>query len=577
MPWPFLRRCLGQEPLTWLSGALAMVVAGNAAASLAPLALKHLVDGVGRSEKAAIVSITAYGAALLLQRICEQMQAYAFGRGEILLTSRLHALAFDHLLRLPLAEHLGRRSGGLAQSINEGVLGLRLILTHVVVTIMPVLVQLTVCAAVLATQLGTGPTLVIAGAIAAYGLVFALSAQRLYGPMQSASRGALDAAATLHDGLMNVEALKAFTAEAAYGQRYRAALAGTHKQWRRLLARRLEGGMAASLVFVATVVASLVLVAGDVARGALSAGDLVLISAYLLQIVRPIEMLGFAARDLGQGRAYLAALTNLLETPPEPDLRRPGPKSVGGLSLAFEHVDLALAPDRVGLKDVNLEVRPGETLALVGPSGAGKSTIVRLTLGFYRPDRGVVRVDGQCVTEVGLAALRSQIALVSQDTILMNDTLRANIALGGSAPESELLRAAHGARLTGLIARLPEGLDTQVGERGLKLSGGERQRVAIARALARRARLLVLDEATAALDQETEQALWRTFAEQAAGASKLIVTHRLAVAQRADRIVVLEAGQVVETGTHDDLIARRGLYWRLWRRQTGGQALATRA
>lgn len=567
-----LRRACDRRVLAWFCATALVVIAGGVAAGLAPLALKHLIDAASARltpPAPLALPVAIYGLALALQRLGEQCQVFCYARGELGVVRRFSVAAFEHLLRLPLAAHLDARSGALAQALAEGVFGLRLILHHLVVTALPVLVQLSVAALVVGAELGPGPSGVLVATLLTYAAVFAVGISRLDAPMRGVTAANVEAGGAITDSLMNVEALKAFVAERRYARRYDQALARTQAQWRLFHRRRLEHGLAIAVVFSVSVTASLGLAVAGAQAGNISLGVIVMLNAYLLQIIRPLEMLGFALRDIGQGLAYLSTLSRLLADPLEAD--QPGdrqPPPTGPAGLTFDKVSFSFGLGRQILNEVSFHAPAGARLALVGPSGAGKSSIVRLILGFYTPDGGAIRLDGRAISELGLYELRSQIAVVSQDTVLLNDSLAANIALGAAnADIAEIAAAASIARLDDLLAGLPEGLQTPVGDRGLKLSGGEKQRVAIARAALKAARLIILDEATAALDPVTERAVWRALDDLSGAATRLIVTHRLAAVREVDEILVLDKGKIVERGDHDTLLAAEGLYSQLWRDQ----------
>ena len=570
--WAAVSKACNRRVLFWFAATICVVSIGSVAAGLAPLALKRLVDAISSGSTPAATMVwpaAAYGLALLLQRLGEQLQAYCYGRGELALIRRFNVSAFEHLLRLPLIVHLDARPGALAQTLAEGGLGLRLILTHLVVTLLPVLVQLAVAGLVVSAELGADTLLILVAALMAYAGVFSVGVRRLDKPARGVSAASIAAAGALSDSLINVEALKSFVAEGQYAQRYDEALGRAEGQWRVFHRRRLEHGAAVALVFSATVALGLALVSRDAVQGGVSLGAVVMLNAYLLQLMRPLEMLGFAARDLGQGLAYLSSLSRLLAHPTETQRpREAGTASKGPADLEFDNVSFSFNAERVALRGVSFRASAGATLAVVGPSGAGKSSLVRLILGLYTPSSGVIRLDGRPISTLALEDLRNQIAVVAQDTILLDDSLAANIALGSAAAEGpEIAGAAAAAQLSDLVALLPKGLRTRVGSRGLKLSGGERQRVAIARAAFKRARLLLLDEATASLDPVTEQAVWRDLAALGDGATRLIVTHRLAAARQADEILVLDQGAIVERGDHRALLEAGGLYARLWDQQ----------
>ncbi|USQ95299.1 ATP-binding cassette domain-containing protein [Caulobacter sp. RL271] len=569
-----IARALRGGARAWLVLALVIVSLGGLAAGLAPLTLKILVDrlSAGATPSLALLApgVGAYVGALLVQRLCEQIQSYAYFRGEQRLVRRFGAQTYAHILALPLPFHLDNKSGALAQALADGVLGLRLLLTHAILSIAPVLIQVVVACVVLGAVLGPGMALVLLVSLASYAAVFAWSAFGVHGAVKGISAAQGDVGGATADGLLNIEAIKAFTAEQRYARRYDALLEKTEAHWRRYLARRLAGGLAVAGVFALAMTATHLLASLQVLRAGLTLGAFVLINTYLLQLIRPLEMLGFAVRDIGQALAYLDRIGAILTEPAEGETGAresalPAPSTPA--ELVFDEVSFAY-PGRQTLDAVSFRAAPGQTIGIVGPSGAGKSTLLRLALRFLEPSAGQIRLDGAPLDDLSLAALRRQIALVSQDTILFNDTIAANIALAADdADPKAIAEAAEAARLAPLLAILPDGLQTRVGERGLKLSGGEKQRVSIARAALKKARLVIFDEATAALDPGTERAVWEAMAGLSQGATTLVVTHRLATVAGADEILVLEAGRVVERGRHGALLAMGGVYARLWRAQ----------
>ncbi len=312
-------------------------------------------------------------------------------------------------------------------------------------------------------------------------------------------------------------------------------------------------------------VAVMVAGAAFVLSGDLSAGGFV---AFLLLVgvfFRPLEKIAAVIEIYPRGIAGFRRYQELLATEPDVADRpgvRPAPELTG--AVAFEDVRFAYADGREALRGVSLSVRPGETLALVGPSGAGKTTLLSLLPRFYEPQAGRVSVDGIDVRDLTIASLRRQVGIVSQDVFLFGGTLRENIAYGRlDATEEEILAAAARAELSDVIARLPDGLDTVVGERGVMLSGGQRQRVAIARVFLKNPPILILDEATSALDAETERRIQRALDALSEGRTTLVIAHRLGTIRNADRIAVMQEGRIVETGSHRDLIEAGGLYARL--------------
>ncbi|MDD9893198.1 MAG: ATP-binding cassette domain-containing protein, partial [Gammaproteobacteria bacterium] len=313
----------------------------------------------------------------------------------------------------------------------------------------------------------------------------------------------------------------------------------------------------------------LIMAASDVKSGAMTLGDLVLINAYILQLFMPLGFLGFVYREIKRSLADISRMFNLLDAEPRitdpdsaPDLK------VSKAAIHFNNVHFGYHDDRPILQGVDIDIQAGQTVAIVGASGAGKSTIARLLFRFYDVNSGSIEVDGQNVRDVSWLSLRKHIGVVPQDTVLFNDTLEYNLRYGRpDASDAELQQVIQMAHLGEFVQRLPEGLDTVVGERGLKLSGGEKQRVAIARALLKNPEILIFDEATSSLDSDSEKAVLEAINEVAANRTTLVIAHRLSTVVDADQIVVLEAGQVAETGNHTQLLEQQGRYAQLWQLQ----------
>ena len=324
-----------------------------------------------------------------------------------------------------------------------------------------------------------------------------------------------------------------------------------------------------TVIFSIGMLACMIMSALAVQRGEQTIGDFVLINMFLMQLSVPLNFIGFVYREIRQGLTDIEAMFDLLGVKAEIK-DKPGakPLEISDGAIRFDNVDFHYDSDRPILKDVSFEVPAGKTVAIVGPSGAGKSTISRLLYRFYDIQSGAITIDGQDLRDVSQESLRQSIGMVPQDTVLFNDTIEYNIRYGRvSAGEDEVKMAAERAQIGEFIARLPEGFDTQVGERGLKLSGGEKQRVAIARTLLKAPPILVLDEATSALDTQTEQEIKTALDIVSQNRTTVVIAHRLSTVIDADEIIVLEAGAIAERGTHGQLLKSDGLYAAMWNRQ----------
>jgi ATP-binding cassette subfamily B protein len=339
----------------------------------------------------------------------------------------------------------------------------------------------------------------------------------------------------------------------------------------------LNAGQATIMAVGLTI--TMLLAGGGIADGSMSIGDLVMVNTYLIQLYQPLNILGFAYREIKQGLTDMEQMFALLDVPAEVrDAPNAAPLALGAGEIRFEDVRFGYRPDREILKGISFTVPPGRMLAIVGPTGAGKSTISRLLFRFYDVTGGRVLVDGQDVRGLTQHSLRAAIGVVPQDTVLFNDTIRYNIAYGRpGASDAEIENAAKLAQVHDFVSRLPDGYATRVGERGLKLSGGEKQRVAIARTILKDPRLLILDEATSALDTRTEQEIQAALRDVARNRTTLVIAHRLSTVVEADEIIVLQEGAIAERGSHGALIAAGGLYADMWRRQSEAMAAAEAA
>ena len=585
--------------VVWRLGlTLTIVVAGGLLAGLAPLALKGVVDAVAASTEHRIPNASTlvfgllYLGALCSGRLLIEIRPLLASTAEQRLFARLRQRFFAHLLDLRLAFHLERRTGALVQTLQQASTGYQLIVVHLIDSVVPVLVEVVTVILVL-IHLGQGALMATFAATAlAYVAVFALGTAGLRQRARDVSDASIDTQAMLTDSLLHCETIKCFNAEPAARGRLAKHSYELERRWLGLYRQRARMGLAQTATFTVSVTVSLWLAAEAVAQGTLSVGGFVLANAYMLQVVRPLEMLGVAVRDLSHATAFIRPLLDVLNEPTERsanasielkarDSHAPGKASTTntantpsspfkGPCISFQGVDFGYGNGHV-LKGLDLHIGAGRNVAIVGTSGSGKSSLVRLLLRLYDPMGGQILIDRIPLDTLPVTELRDMIGLVPQDVALLNDTIAGNIGIGRSgAQRRDIERAARIAHLHDFISQLPAGYDTSIGERGLKLSGGERQRIAIARAILRRPKVYVFDEATSMLDSQTEAAILRNVRQAATGCTTITIAHRLSTARDADEIVVLDNGKIAERGVHAALLASDGPYARLWHAQQRG-------
>jgi len=558
--------------------ALAFLVLAKLANVAVPVALKYIVDDLdaGKTQVLAVplALVLAYGGLRFATILFGELRDAVFGRVAERAMRRVGLQVFRHLHTLELDFHLARRTGGLSRDIERGTAGISFLLRFMIFNIVPTLFEIAMVAAILLLAYDPLFAVITCASVAIYVLFSVLVTEWRTRYVREANE--MDSLSNTRavDSLLNFETVKYFANEGYEAQEYDRHL----ERWEqarlknRLSLAALNAGQ--GLIISAAITLMMLLAAWHVSRGNMSLGDLVLVNAYMIQLFIPLNFLGFVYREIKQSLANIERMFGLLERSPQvldrPDAK---PLQAAGGSIRFEHVSFSYRPDRPILRDLSFEIPAGQKVAVVGPSGAGKSTVARLLFRFYDVDAGRITVDGQDLREVTQDSLRRVIGVVPQDTVLFNDTIRYNIAYGRpDAGEAEVARAARLAHLDGFLARLPEGLNTLVGERGLKVSGGEKQRIAIARTLLKDPVILVFDEATSSLDSSSERAILQAMREVARERTTLAIAHRLSTVVDADRIIVLEDGQVVESGSHAELLARAGVYAELWRHQQREQA-----
>lgn len=562
--------------------ALALVAGSALLAALAPIALKLAIDALagnepGQTYLAPVALVAAYVLGQYLVRCSTEVRVLVYGQAEQRVRRHIGRKLFEHLVRLPLRFHLERKTGAMGETAEQGIRGYQLLLTHLVYTILPVTIEFAAVAMVLVHFDYEAYLAILAVASLAYVAVFQHGAADIQEPARTISTAHIDAHAILTDSLLNYETVKYFDAEPVVCHRYDKALSQTESAWGLFFGRRTLNGLLVATIFALSLGVALGVAAHDVMRGAMTIGGFVLVNTYVVRLVQPLEMLGFAVRDVAQGLAFLERMLELLRERTEGDVARLS-SSAGatGGELSFAGVSFSYHQDRDILKEVSFHVPAGRTVAVVGVSGSGKSSMIRLLFRLYEPQSGSILLDGVPICEMPLSAVRQAIAVVPQDTVLFHDTIANNIGFGrcGSSRD-EIKEAARVAHLHEFILGLPEGYETVVGERGLKLSGGERQRVAIARAALKRPRIFVFDEATSSLDSKTEHEILCNLRDVASRSTTLVIAHRLSTVIHADEILVLNHGVIIERGTHNELRELNGCYAALWQAQQGHYSTVT--
>ena len=552
-----------------LAAALFMIASKAASLSI-PWLLGKAVDSAAAAAVFTVLAgvLLSYALMRLLQTLCSEAQSLLFS--EVANRQiRLLALAiFRHLHELPLSFHLERQTGGLAQAIDRGAKSIEFMLSTVLYNLVPTAIELVSVCVIFWLLFGPAYSLIALVTIVSYALLTGRVTRWRLGFRRRMLAADEAASARAVDSLLNHETVKYFNAEAWEAKNYDALLAGYERSavTNQLTLSALNLGQA--VIIVAGLAAVLLLAADDTTAGTMTPGQLMTLNAYLLQVFLPLNFLGTVYRMMNQAIIDMERVFGLLDQkselqdPPGAGALPPGPGAV-----EFAGIRLALG-GRPVLDDVSFSIPAGSRQALVGETGAGKSTIVRLLARIIDPDSGRVTIDGVDVRGVRQQSVRAAIAVVPQDTVMFNASLEYNLRYGFPDASGEQLAAAVAAAgLDEFVAKLPAGLQTLVGERGLKLSGGERQRLAIARAALRRPRIYVLDEATSALDVPTEKRIKKALARVTAGATTLVIAHRLATVADCDCIMFLAGGRIVELGTHDQLLAAAGNYAKAWRMQ----------
>ena len=560
--------------------ALALMVGAKVANVGVPVLLKHVVDALdiktGSAQALLVVPVgllLAYGGLRLVTSVFGELRELVFAKATQGAARSIALQTFEHLHGMSLRFHLERQTGGMTRDIERGVKGVESLISYSLYSIIPTIIELVLVLSILAIKFDIWFALITIIALTVY-ITFTVTVTQ-WRTQYRREANLIDSSAHSKaiDSLLNYETVKYFNNEAFEAQRY-------DQDLEKLRRARLKSQSSLSLlnsgqqlIIAVALVAMLWRATQGVVDGKLTLGDLVMINAFMIQLYIPLNFLGTLYREIKQSLTDLDRMFTLMDKEREvADAPGAQPLQLAGEpEVRFDDVYFAYHPDRPILQGLSFSVPAGKTVAVVGPSGAGKSTLARLLFRFYDVQTGAIRIAGQDIRQITQSSLRRAIGIVPQDTVLFNDTVEYNIAYGRpGATHDEVVQAAQAARIHSMIAGTPDGYATRVGERGLKLSGGEKQRVAIARTLLKNPPILIFDEATSALDSANERAIQQELHQAAQGKTTLVIAHRLSTVVDAHEILVMDAGRIVERGTHAQLLALGGRYAGMWALQQQG-------
>ncbi len=574
--WATLKRLF---PYLWrykwrVLAALAFMVAAKAANVSVPLLLKELVDSLslqpGSPQTLLVVPVAlllGYGALRLSTSLFGELRELVFAKATHGTARTIALETFQHLHALSLRFHLERQTGGMSRDVERGVRGIESLISYSLYSIIPTLIEVVLVLTILAVKFDIWFAGITITALVLY-ITFTVTVTEWRTQFRKQANE-FDSAAHSKaiDSLLNYETVKYFNNEGFEAQRYDESLEKLRKARLKSQTTLMLLNTGQQIIIAVGLVAMLWRATQGVVDGRLTIGDFVMVNAFMIQLYIPLNFLGVIYREIKQSLTDLDKMFVLMQKEREiADLPAAvAIKIEASPTVQFDNVSFAYEADRPILHNVSFNIPAGKTVAVVGPSGSGKSTIARLLYRFYDVQQGAIRIAGQDIKQVTQASVRRAIGIVPQDTVLFNDTVEYNIAYGKpGSTRAEVEAAAQAAHIHSFISATPKGYATMVGERGLKLSGGEKQRVAIARTLLKNPPILIFDEATSALDSANERAIQAELQSVSSGKTTLVIAHRLSTVVDAHEILVLDAGRILERGSHAQLLAMQGRYAHMW-------------
>jgi len=567
--WPYLL-----EFKVRIGFALVCLILTKVASVYLPFILKDIVDILDTQKENQLYLVpfglvAAYGLTRFTIVIFAEIRDTLFGRVTERAIRRIGLKVFRHLHNLDLDFHLNRQTGGLSRDIDRGNSGVNFLMRFMVFNIVPTLFEIIMVITILFVNYGFWFAFITLISIVSYVSYSIYATEWRTGYIREANKADSSSNTRAIDSLLNYETVKYFTNEEYEAQAYDENLAKWEKAktQNRLSLFALNGGQA--LIISLSMTSMLALAAYEVTNQQMTLGDFVLINAFMMQLFIPLNFLGFVYREIKGSLANIESMFGLLDKKPKVEDKPKAPAlTIKQGEISFEQISFAYHAQRTIIDDLSFTIKAGQKVAVVGESGSGKSTLVKLLFRFYDVSSGRIAIDGQAVNEVTQHSLRKHIGIVPQDTVLFNDTLFANVHYGNpESSDKDVFKAIELAHLSKFVDSLPDGVETKVGERGLKLSGGEKQRVAIARTILKNPAILVFDEATSSLDSHSEQAILTAIKEVSEHRTSLVIAHRLSTIVDADHIIVMQQGKIIEQGNHLSLLGLNGHYKNMWQLQ----------